>query len=460
MAPQLPTFVLTKEAAQQVLGMTREAAAGNATHMQIFVPMIQQLCECFITAHDEILRREQKLETLGEELAAVMGTELWCMHIQGPDDVHAAPSKAHAERAAELFNARFVGVMDVLCKAVVEPWPHSPESHAADVEKFCATWFAPAVDGAAATDPTCPFCHSANTGIASDDPEETTGYVKCHGCGARGPVACDNEAIVASWNRRAAAAVPAGGDAVRLRAVIERDRRTFADCVEAMHRVINQHSWMVDSRGSYEWDDKRYQDEFGDALTNIRAEVEKLAARARDMSDSPSSEAELRAALVVPAALNEERRKFQQETLRTSELTQMLSKFVEEMHREHEQGAWSKGCVRCQLVAEAKELLSRPIKLPAAPAPRGGVTECTHCYGSGKDTSYYGKLPIPPCPVCTLPADDAEPKARDTDVGFLVWMADNMPPTGHPQLAPSWMRAAQQALRRTARALAAQEKGL
>lgn len=49
-------FVLTKEAAQQVLGMTREAAAGNATHMQIFVPMLQQLCECFLTAHDEIMR--------------------------------------------------------------------------------------------------------------------------------------------------------------------------------------------------------------------------------------------------------------------------------------------------------------------------------------------------------------------------------------------------------------------
>lgn len=26
---------------------------------------------------------------------------------------------------------------------------------------------------------------------------------------------------------------------------------------------------------------------------------------------------------------------------------------------------------------------------------------CTHCYGSGKDTSYYGPGPVPPCPDCT-----------------------------------------------------------
>lgn len=75
-----------------------------------------------------------------------MATDLWCMHILGPDDVHAAPSKFHAEKAAAAFNERFGPISketDVMCRAVVEPWPHSPESHAADVGKFCAEWFAP-----------------------------------------------------------------------------------------------------------------------------------------------------------------------------------------------------------------------------------------------------------------------------------------------------------------------------
>ena len=52
------------------------------------------------------------------------GEELWCLHILGPDDVHAAPSKEHAERAAERFNeihgpvAASAGVM---CRAVAAP---------------------------------------------------------------------------------------------------------------------------------------------------------------------------------------------------------------------------------------------------------------------------------------------------------------------------------------------------
>src|ERR1041385_372708 len=48
----------------------------------------------------------------------------------------------------------------------------------------------------------CPFCDSSNIGIASDDEQETTCYGKCFDCGARGPSACDNETIVARWNRR------------------------------------------------------------------------------------------------------------------------------------------------------------------------------------------------------------------------------------------------------------------
>ena len=74
--------------------------------------------------------------------------ELWCLHILGPDDVHPAPSKAHAERAAEGFNKAFGELSagrDVMCSAVAAPWPHSPESHAASVQDFIKNFMIPAL---------------------------------------------------------------------------------------------------------------------------------------------------------------------------------------------------------------------------------------------------------------------------------------------------------------------------
>ncbi|RFA24273.1 hypothetical protein CAI21_22330 [Alkalilimnicola ehrlichii] len=77
--------------------------------------------------------------------------ELWCVHVLGPDDVHAAPSKAHAEKAAEMFNERFGPVAErtgVMVKAVVAPWPHSPEAHAEGVGSFTTDWMVPQAAGA------------------------------------------------------------------------------------------------------------------------------------------------------------------------------------------------------------------------------------------------------------------------------------------------------------------------
>lgn len=74
------------------------------------------------------------------------GEGLWCLHILGPDDIHAAPSKEHAERAAERFNEIYGPVAasaGVMCRAVAAPWPHSPESHAEDVGLFEANWLQP-----------------------------------------------------------------------------------------------------------------------------------------------------------------------------------------------------------------------------------------------------------------------------------------------------------------------------
>lgn len=74
---------------------------------------------------------------------------LWCMHILGPDDVYPAPTKEHAELAAKALNAFHAArssnsIYEPKMEAVVAPWPHSAESHAADVAKFIPEWIIPA----------------------------------------------------------------------------------------------------------------------------------------------------------------------------------------------------------------------------------------------------------------------------------------------------------------------------
>ena len=68
--------------------------------------------------------------------------ELWCLHLQGPDDVHAAPSKAHAQKAADMVNKAFAGV-EVQPNAVAAPWPHSEQAHADSVGTFITDWIIP-----------------------------------------------------------------------------------------------------------------------------------------------------------------------------------------------------------------------------------------------------------------------------------------------------------------------------
>ncbi len=71
-------------------------------------------------------------------------TELWCLHVLGPDDVHPAPSKEEAERAAafmtkyyqDWMETRGEHPMDPHISFEAAPWPHSPESHAEDLKFF------------------------------------------------------------------------------------------------------------------------------------------------------------------------------------------------------------------------------------------------------------------------------------------------------------------------------------
>lgn len=58
----------------------------------------------------------------------------WCVHVLGPDDVHASRTHADAVRKAAALNAAMARGLasepnDILCFAYAAPWPHSAESH-------------------------------------------------------------------------------------------------------------------------------------------------------------------------------------------------------------------------------------------------------------------------------------------------------------------------------------------
>lgn len=74
---------------------------------------------------------------------------LWCIHIPGPDDLYAAPSKAMAERMAARHNADMAeyfkahaeklehwGVTLDEIKAQVRVWEHGTEEHTEALADF------------------------------------------------------------------------------------------------------------------------------------------------------------------------------------------------------------------------------------------------------------------------------------------------------------------------------------
>ncbi len=100
-------------------------------------------------------------------------------------------------------------------------------------------------------------------------------------------VANDRIATLRASEAAANARADAAGSA------LERDRSFVADTVNAVLSEISGREWMLTGRGPYEWDDDRYRDEFGSALSAIRAPIEKLRAIARDWSNRPTDPVEI-----------------------------------------------------------------------------------------------------------------------------------------------------------------------
>jgi hypothetical protein len=75
-----------------------------------------------------------------------MTERLWCMHVIGPDDVHAAPDQQTAQAWADELNASIARRMSEMepdedtpsVRAEAAEWPWSPEAHAENLAKGLA----------------------------------------------------------------------------------------------------------------------------------------------------------------------------------------------------------------------------------------------------------------------------------------------------------------------------------
>ena len=66
-------------------------------------------------------------------------TEMFAVHVIGPDDLHACPDREVAEALALLLNrqfSRYKSAQDVGMRALVVPWPHGYETWKAESEQI------------------------------------------------------------------------------------------------------------------------------------------------------------------------------------------------------------------------------------------------------------------------------------------------------------------------------------
>ncbi len=70
--------------------------------------------------------------------------------------------------------------------------------------------------------------------------------------------------------------------------ILDTERYKVAICLQGIARAIQGRYWLSQpGRGSYAWDDDRYQQEFGAALAEIETAMKPLYAISQDWSDCP-----------------------------------------------------------------------------------------------------------------------------------------------------------------------------
>ncbi len=75
----------------------------------------------------------------------------------------------------------------------------------------------------------------------------------------------------------------------RLQDVIERDRTKAAEIIGEIRGAVEPYRWLGEGRGSYAWDDDRYQMEFSNCMAALYAALDPLRCLASDWSDCPKN---------------------------------------------------------------------------------------------------------------------------------------------------------------------------
>src|ERR1035438_7658171 len=85
---------------------------------------------------------------------------------------------------------------------------------------------------------------------------------------------------------------------------LEYDRTKVAECITSAREAIGEREWLTEGRGSYEWDDDKWHDEFAAAIAELRAALDPLSKIAVDWSGCPKTyEAVAKARIDLKAAL-------------------------------------------------------------------------------------------------------------------------------------------------------------
>lgn len=74
-----------------------------------------------------------------------------------------------------------------------------------------------------------------------------------------------------------------------VQAALEHDRTKVAECVTAVKKELQAYSWLIEGRGSYEWDDDRWHGEFKRAHDAIEAAIQPMVKIAADWSNCPKT---------------------------------------------------------------------------------------------------------------------------------------------------------------------------
>ncbi len=76
----------------------------------------------------------------------------------------------------------------------------------------------------------------------------------------------------------------------------ERDRTRMHQVLRGIDEEITGRMWLLEGRGSYEWDDDKYREEFGWAVKALQEKLEPLRKIASDLKDSPTTQEAVEAA--------------------------------------------------------------------------------------------------------------------------------------------------------------------